>query len=79
MEDTIKEKFLNKTIKPVSIDSTEKILYQMKKCVFKIKINGVNGTGFFTKIPWEKGFIKVLITNNHIISKEDIERENYYI
>ena len=38
MEDTIKEKFLNKTIQPVSKDSTEKILYQMKKCVFKKKL-----------------------------------------
>lgn len=79
MEDTIKEKFINKTIKPVSIDSTEKILYQMKKCVFKIKINGINGTGFFTKIPWNKEFIKVLITNNHIINEKDIENENAFI
>jgi len=78
MEDTIKESFINKAIKPVSIDSTEKILYQMKKCVFKIKINGIKGTGFFTKIPWNEGFIKVLITNNHIINKEDIENENIF-
>ena len=79
MEDTIKEKFLNKAVKPVSIDSTEKILYQMKKCVFKIQINGIKGTGFFTKIPWDKAFIKVLITNNHIINEKDIENENVFI
>ena len=79
MEDTIKEKFINKTIKPVSIDSKEKILSQMKKCVFKIKINGINWTGFLAKIPWDTGFIKGLITNNHIINKEDIENENSFI
>ena len=78
MEDTIKESFINKAIKPVSIDSTEKILYQMKKCVFKININGIKGTGFFTKIPWKEEFIEVLITNNHIINKEDIENENVF-
>ena len=79
MEDTIIERFINKSVKPVSLDSTEKILYQMKKCVFKIKINGINGTGFFTKIPWNKEFIKVLITNNHIINEKDIENENIFI
>ena len=79
MEDTIKERFINKAVKPISIDSTEKILYQMKKCVFKININGIKGTGFFTKIPWGKDFIKVLITNNHIINEKDIESENSFI
>ena len=79
MEDTIKERFINKAVKPVSIDSTKKILYQMKECVFKIKINGINGTGFFTKIPWYKDFIKVLITNNHIINEKDIQSENSFI
>ena len=79
MEDTIKERFINKAVKPVSIDSTEKILYQMKKCVFKIQINGIKGTGFFIKLPWDKDFIKVLITNNHIINEKDIESENSFI
>ena len=79
MEDTIKEKFINKAVKSVSIDSTKKILYQMEKCVFKIKINGIKGTGFFTKIPWNTYFIKVLITNNHIINEKDIESENSFI
>ena len=51
----------------------------MKKYVFKIKIIGINGTGCFAKIPRDKVFIKVLITNNHIINKEDIENENSFI
>jgi len=51
----------------------------MKKCVFKIQTNRIKGTGFFTKIPWDKAFIKVLITNNHIINEKDIENENVFI
>ena len=78
MEDTIKEKFINKAIEPVSLDSTEKIVYQMKKCVCRININGSNGTGFFVKLPYNKELIKVLITNNHIINKKDIETENTF-
>ena len=47
------------------------IIYQMKKCVCKININGINGTGFFTKIPCCNESIKVLITNNHIINEKE--------
>ena len=79
MEDIIKEKFLNNAIDPVSLDSSEKIIYQMKKCVCKININGINGTGFFIKIPCCNESIKVLITNNHIINEKDIEEENTFI
>ena len=79
MEDIIKEKFINKSIDPVSLDSSEKIIYQMKKCVCKINVNGINGTRFLTKIPCYNELIKVLITNNHIINKEDIKKENTII
>ena len=78
MEDTIKEKFITKAIEPVSLDSTEKIVYQMKKCVCKININGINGTGFFVKLPFNNELIKVLMTNNHIINNKDIEKENLF-
>ena len=74
MEDTIKEKLLNKAISPISIESTKKILKQMKKCVCKIYINGNIGTGFFTKIPYNNKLLKVLITNNHIIHQDIINK-----
>ena len=78
MEDIVKEKLINRAIDPISLDSSEKIICQMKKCVCKININGINGTGFFTKIPLYNESIKVLITNNHIINKDDIEKENNF-
>ena len=49
MEDTIKEKFISNALEPVSLNGTENILYQMKKCVCKININGIKGTGFLQK------------------------------
>ena len=76
MEDTFKERMLNKTINPISIEKTKKILFQMKRCICKIYINGIKGTGFFTKIPYNKDFIKVLITDNHIINENNISNQN---
>ena len=48
----------------------------MKNCVCKIyKENGVNGSGFFCKIPYpnESNLLPVLITNNHVLNTEDIK------
>ena len=75
MESVIKEKFINKSIEPISLESTEKMINQMKKCVCKINIRGTNGTGFFLKVPCANELIKVLITNNHLISQADIDNE----
>ena len=75
MEDIKKEKYLEKSIKPISIEKAEKIIFQMKKCVCKISINGKKATGFFAKIPYKKNFKKVLITNNHVINEPIIENE----
>ena len=41
------EILLNNSPAPVDISGTKKILNQMKNCICKIKINAVNGTGFF--------------------------------
>ena len=71
MED-IKEKEIKNSIKPVSIEATEKILRQMKNCVCKIH-NGKNkATGFFAKIPYYNDLLNVLITNNHVLGESDI-------
>lgn len=44
----MKEKYIITSPIPVSIEGTQKILNQMKKCVCKIH-NGATGTGFFCK------------------------------
>ena len=61
---------------PLSIKNMEKILEQMKKCVCKIKIGDNNGTGFFAKIPYKSIYKNVLITNKHILNKDNIKIDN---
>ena len=52
MESTKEEK-LNNYSEPVSLETTEKIIEQMKNCICKIRTeNGQKGTGFFCKIPF---------------------------
>ena len=45
---------------------------QMKKCVCKIRLKDIQGTGFFCKIPFPdiNNRLPVIITNNHIINEE---------
>ena len=55
------------------------ILEQSEKSICKIKCNdGGNGTGFFCKIPFPDKFhqLPVLMTNNHVISENDIIKDN---
>ena len=68
--EVIKEKHISGSLEPVSIKSTETILYQMKKCVCEIYIQG---TGYFTKIPYNNDLLSVLITNNHVLGEEEIK------
>ena len=71
--EVIKEKHISGSLEPVSIKSTETILYQMKKCVCEIYIQGTKGTGYFTKIPYNNDLLSVLITNNHVLGEEEIK------
>ena len=49
----------------------------MKNCICKIYLkNGENGTGFFCKIPFNNIILPVLITNNHVLNKNDIKDNN---
>ena len=41
-----------------------------------LKDNGVKGTGFFCKIPYENNLLPVLITNNHVLNSKDINVTN---
>ena len=73
-----KEKKLNNFSEPVSLETSEKIIDQMKNCVCKISTeNGQKGTGFFCKIPFPEtdNLLSVLITNNHVIDESILENE----
>ena len=63
-------------IPPLGINENKKILTQLEKCVCKIeKLDGIKATGFLCKIPYPDQFrlLPVLITNNHILKKDDID------
>ena len=67
----IKEKILESSPRPVSIEGTKTILSQMKNSI--CKIYKCNGTGFFCKIPFKNFKFKVLMTNYHVIDEEYIK------
>jgi len=68
----IKEKSIKDSLEAVSIEQTEIILNQMKNCVCKIHKNSLNGTGFFVQVPYDNQLLRLLITNNHVLNKQDI-------
>ena len=72
MEENKKEKYINISPEPVSLEGTKNILNQMNKCVCII-YNDCEGTGFFTKIPFNNKLLPVLISNYHILNENDIK------
>lgn len=80
-EEITKEKFMNDSLEPISIEQTEKILYQMKNCICKIYIKGNTGTGFFIKIPYKykTNLLTVLITNNHVLNENELREQKALI
>jgi len=66
---------------PVSIESTEKILMQMKRSVFCIySKDGSKATGFFCLIPIkDDNSLPVIITNNHVINERILEKEKEFL
>ena len=75
-EIVIKEKILSGYPNVISYECTKKIIEQMEKNIFKIKIGDEQGTGFFCKIPYNNKI--VLMTNNHVID-ENINEINIKI
>ena len=67
------EKKIVDAVDPVSIEGTKNILNQLTNCICKIKIKGEYGTGFFCKIPFKNEAIKVLMTNHHVLNKENLK------
>ena len=75
-ENIILERDISDIPKPVTINGTKIILNQMNESICKIYCyDGSKGTGFFTKIPKNGENVPVLITNQHVLTKESIERE----
>ena len=72
----INEKDLKNQPSVITTDKLETILYQANNCICNIKCTSEgHGTGFFCKIPLPNSFnyLPVLITNNHILDKNDIQ------
>ena len=74
----IKPKVLKKKIITIPKPVQHFIYKQKEKCVCKIKSNNSFGTGFFCNIPFQNNskILPVLITNNHILGKNDITPES---
>ena len=63
------ENITNK-IEPIAISGIEKILYQMKNCVCKVKVKGLSGTGFFCIIPTGNKKMICLITSYQLLNEK---------
>ena len=59
---------------PVTIDETNQILNQLRKCICKIETEKGIGTGFFCYIPYENRKLEVMLTNYHIIYEEILKK-----
>ena len=67
--------------KVISYDCQKKIIEQMEKNICKITFGATIGTGFFCNIPFpdEYDMLHALITNNHIINKQLLNKQNFTI
>ena len=72
MMDNRKEEYITKSIEPLSLKQTEKILDQMKNSICRINNKG---NGFFVKIPYKFKLLPVLITSNKVINTDDIQNK----
>ena len=73
MESIIKEKFIKGALPTISKEDNIRITNLMETCICKIHKKTEYGTGFFIKINYKSNLIPVLITNNHVLSKEDFK------
>ena len=68
------EVMIKDAVDPVSLKTSKTILDQMENCVCKMHVGKKKGTGFFMKIPYKNKELNVLITNNHVINDEKLEK-----
>ena len=76
-----KEAALSRYPNLISCECSKKIVNQMENNICKIKIGEEQGTGFFCKIPFpdKNNMLPVFITNNHIINKDLLYKDNEII
>ena len=62
----------------ITYECSKKIVEQMENNICKVKVNQEQGTGLFCRIPFPdmNHLLPVLITNNHIIDKNILYKEN---
>ena len=80
-ESTIIEKYIEDYPIPITLESTEIILSQMKSSVCKIYLdNGNKGTGFFCKIPYpdDNNLKPFLVINNHVIDESYLNKDKSF-
>ena len=69
----IPEKEIQNMPKSIPIEVMEILIPKAKSNICKIECNnGGCGTGFFCNIPFGWNIMKVLITNNHVLTNNDI-------
>ena len=80
-EEEEKEKMLDGYPRIISYENIKKIINQMDENICKINTERTSGTGFFCKIPFptRENMLPVLITNNHIISRNLINKKDVNI
>ena len=63
-------------LESLNSNQLEKVLFQMKNCICKIKNGKKIGTGFFCKIPFPDtlNLLPVLITCNHVLDENSISQ-----
>ena len=76
--DVQKEHNLNGYPTVISYECTKKIIEQMDKNICRIKIDNIQCTGFFCKIPFpdHNKILPVLITSSHVINEEFLNKDD---
>ena len=72
----INEKTISNYPEYVDIESTDKILKQMRNCIGKLFIKNGKGTGFFSHIPYKNSKLPVFITCYHVLNEEYIKQND---
>ena len=74
MEDINSDNLLKYSVAPITIETSKKIIKQMKHCICKIKNEEKNGTGFLCYIPLDKNDkCPALVTSYNMFNDEDIK------
>ena len=65
----------------VSSEQSEKVTRQSKQYICKITIGQKSGTGFLCKIPFpdESNCLPVLMTNDHVVNKKELDKKKLNI